>query len=108
MPAVAHGGAEGPIPIGAAEPRNDARPSWGDLGYSRERVHPRAPSAQENQAAPRDISLFWPPMVAPKYGPGAARPRDPRTTDLARKAGLLKEIARISYPIHTISWRPKI
>jgi hypothetical protein len=63
---------------------------------------PEPPSAQENQAAPRDISLFWPPMVAPKYGPGAARPPETRAEDPAGKAGLLKEIARTSYPIHTI------
>jgi len=63
---------------------------------------PEPPSAQENQAAPLDISLFWPLMVAPKYGPGAARPRGTSTEDPAGKPGLLKEIARTSYPIHTI------
>src|SRR5260370_1727287 len=63
---------------------------------------PEPPSAQENQAAPLDISLFWRPMVAPKYGPGAARPRRTTAEDPAGKSGLLKEIARTSYPIHTI------
>src|SRR5262249_44024785 len=76
VPAVAHGGTEGPSASGAAEPRNDARPSWGDLGYSRERVHPRAPSAQENQAAPRDISLFGPLWSLPNM----ARARHGRAT----------------------------
>src|SRR5262249_57870435 len=35
---------------------------------------PEPPSARENQATPPDISLFWPPMVAPKYGPAPAPP----------------------------------
>src|SRR5499427_7404044 len=63
---------------------------------------PEPPSAQENQAAPLDISLFWPPMVAPKYGPGAARRRTTRAEDPAGKPGLLRQIARTSYSIHTI------
>src|SRR5215468_1652047 len=63
---------------------------------------PEPPSAQENQAAPLDISLFWPRMVAPKYGPGAARPRKAGAEEPAGKPGLLKDIAPTSYPIHTI------
>src|SRR5262249_15541362 len=77
------------IPIGAAKRPNDPRPSRGAPGYSRERVHPRPIRPRENQAAPLDISLFWPPMVAPKYGPGAARPLAARVEDPAGKAGLL-------------------
>src|SRR5262249_4471541 len=57
---------------------------------------PEPPSAQENHAAPLDISLFWPPMVAPKYGPGAARRRTTRAEDPAGKPGILREIARTS------------
>src|SRR5499427_5957696 len=50
---------------------------------------PEPPSAQENHAAPLDISLFWPPMVAPKYGPGAARRRTTRAED-GRKTGYIE------------------
>src|SRR5262249_15671743 len=77
-------------------------PSWLTSDTAVKEFIPHPPSAQENQAAPLDISLFWPPMVAPKYGPGAARPRTIRAADPAGKPGLLREIARTSYSIHTI------
>jgi hypothetical protein len=89
VPAVAHGGTEGPLAIGAAESRKAARRSL--VGHSGQRVHPRAPSAcPENQAAPLAIvAPFWRPILAPKYGLGAAWPVESRRSRPGRKSSYI-------------------